>query len=291
MRYASIALILLVSCALASAVPVRADDGALPRVVAPRPTVAVAEFTGDDAATAKFIADALLTDLAQSRVLRLVERSQLDRAQTELHLRPEDAYGPERLQAFGRLVRADRLVVGSYLVRGDQIMVSARVLDVGTGRLVDGAGASVSGGANSLLVVVHRLAHLLHYKLTGAELTIDGEGAEPPDGSATVRRPADAAAAPRYRVGDATGGQNRLPQAGATDQAANGQSRAMQPPAQWQTPPQQYYDLAAQPVVPTYVPYYVPLYYGYPTFSFGWSTRRVPFGRFGRVVRPGMRRR
>ena len=61
-------------------------------------------------------------------------------------------------------------------LRGDRV-----VEDVSTGRLIEGAGANVTGDSGAILTVVHRLAHILHRKMTGADIAIDGEGADKTD--------------------------------------------------------------------------------------------------------------
>ncbi len=138
-------------------------------------TIAVADFTGNDKELGRFIADSVLTDLAQSSSLSLVERTEIRQAFTELKLQATGLTEPKKIKELGRLVSADRLLVGSFLIRENKIFVNARLLDVRTGRLSAGGAASVSGDKGDLLSISHRLARLFHKRLTGSELKLDEE--------------------------------------------------------------------------------------------------------------------
>lgn len=141
-------------------------------------TIAVADFSGYDPEVGRFIAETLLTDLAQSRLLHFAERSEIRRALDELKLQSTGLIDPQQITQLGKLVSADRLVVGSYLEAEDQIIINARLLDIGTGRLSEGGAGNVSGDRRNLLSLVHRLAHQFHRRVTGEDFVIDGEGAE-----------------------------------------------------------------------------------------------------------------
>ncbi|HLK61583.1 MAG TPA: FlgO family outer membrane protein [Chthonomonadaceae bacterium] len=143
-------------------------------------TIAVADFSGADPEVGRFIAETLLTDLAQSRVMHFAERSEIRRALDELKLQSTGLIDPQQVSQLGKLVSADRLIVGSYLEADDQIIINARLLDVGTGRLAEGGSGNVSGERRNLLSLVHRLAHQFHRRVSGEDFVIDGEGADPP---------------------------------------------------------------------------------------------------------------
>ncbi len=162
---------------------------------APALTIAVADFAGQDKELGRFLADTLLTDLAQSKKLHLVERSEIRQALTELKLQASGLAEPGKIKQVGKLVGADRLIVGSYFVRDNQFVLNARLLDVRTGRVVAGGAANVSGGPDSMLPLVHRLAHQFHKRVTGEAIIFDGEV---PDAPARLPDdpPADRMAAP-----------------------------------------------------------------------------------------------
>ena len=144
-------------------------------------TIAVADFSGADPEVGRFIAETLLTDLAQSRQMHFAERSEIRRALDELKLQSTGLTDPQQITQLGKLVSADRLIVGSYMEADDQIIINARLLDVGTGRLSEGGAGNVSGDRRSLLSLVHRLSHQFHRRVTGTDFVIDGEGAEVPN--------------------------------------------------------------------------------------------------------------
>src|SRR5579862_9795656 len=90
----------------------RADT--IPKDTADEPgvgvTVAVADFSGPDKDLGRFLADTLLTDLAQSKQLVLVERAQIGKTLTELKLQTSGLAEPSQVKRLGRLIGADRLI-------------------------------------------------------------------------------------------------------------------------------------------------------------------------------------
>jgi len=256
-----------------------------------RSAVAVADFSGDDPATGKFLADTLLTDLSQSRQMRMVERSEIKKAMDELKLQDTLVFEPQQARELGRLIRADELIVGSYLIRDGQVMVNARLLDLATGRVVSGGASNVTGDSHALFTVVHRLAHLLHRRVTGQDFVIDGEGSQPADPSGRAYARTNGSEAPSYHVGqqsDTRPAPAPAPRASDSSTANNYHVRESG-------------DVVAPPVVvpvpePVYVPYYYPYsypyydpYYLYPypysslsfSFVFGRGIHRGGFSRFG----------
>jgi TolB-like protein len=136
-------------------------------------TIAVADFTGDDRALGRLITETLLTDLAQSMRLTLLERAELRQAMTEMKLQSSGLTESKSAQQLGRLIGAERLVVGSYHRQSDDITINARVLDVATGRVSAGGAISLSGRSSQATQLTHRLAQALHRRLTGEELQLE----------------------------------------------------------------------------------------------------------------------
>jgi TolB-like protein len=136
-------------------------------------TVAVSDFAGSDRESSRFITETLLTDLAQSDQLHVVERAEFRQALTEFNLAPTSLFEPSQIRRIGRRLDADRIVVGSFFVRADRATLNARLLDARTGRPVPGGAANVSGDSSDLLALTHRLARLLHRHATGSDLTLD----------------------------------------------------------------------------------------------------------------------
>ncbi len=151
----------------------------LPSASTPGLSIAVADFSGADKELGRFLADTLLTDLTQSERLHMVERAEIGKALTELKLQSTGLAEPQDVKKVGRLLGADRLIVGSYLVREGQLIVNARLLDVRTGRVTPGGAANVTGNRDQVLVLVHQLAHRFHRRVTGADLLLENERVDP----------------------------------------------------------------------------------------------------------------
>jgi TolB-like protein len=162
-------------------------------------TIAVSDFTGADRELGRFLAETLLTDLAQSQTLHLVERTEIRKALTELKLQATGLFEPQQVKELGKMVRADRLIVGSFLLRDTLIIVNARLLDVRSGQLAPGGAANVSGDRNDLLLLTHRLARQFHRRVTGTDLRLDDadpqialSGDAQAQTAATTQNPVDA---------------------------------------------------------------------------------------------------
>lgn len=183
-----------------------AQETPAPTTTTSEAAIAVADFSGKDADFGRFLADTLLTDLAQSERLRLVERTEIRKALLELKLQSTGLVEPQQVQQLGKLISADKVIVGSYQSHNGTLTVNARLLEVGTGRLAPGGAANVSGNENVLLPLVHQLAHLLHKKITGTDFRIDGElePVDPAPASNISIRDADDTTAPVPGGGIAT---------------------------------------------------------------------------------------
>ncbi len=138
-------------------------------------SIAVADFSGVDKELGRILADTLLTDLSQSDQLRMVERSEIGKVLTELKLQSTGLAEPQDVKKVGNLLGADRLIVGSYLVRDNQLLINARMLDLRTGRVTQGGAANVEGNRDNVLLLVHQLAHRFHKRLTGNDLILENE--------------------------------------------------------------------------------------------------------------------
>lgn len=146
--------------------------------------IAVSDFVGKPVEIGQEIAETLGTDLAKSERITLVERAQLGKALRELRLQSTGLTEPAQARKVGKLVGADVIIVGSFYVRDNRIVINARVVDVRTGKVMAGRAENVQGKVSDLYVLLGDLANRLHLRLTGHELA----STEP----ATARRlPAD----------------------------------------------------------------------------------------------------
>lgn len=138
-----------------------------------RPIIAVADFPGTDREMGRFFAETLLTDLTRSERLQTLERAAVQQALADIELPPDSSFAPAQARSLGSRLHADRLIVGSYLVRDDQVILNARLLDAHSGLSVPGGAMNVAGSRKSLLEVTHRLSRLLHRRVTGGELLLE----------------------------------------------------------------------------------------------------------------------
>lgn len=147
--------------------------------------IAVSDFAGQPPEIGQEIAETLITDLAKSNRLNLVERAQLGQALRELRLQTTGLIEPAQAKRVGKLIGADAIVVGSFYTRDGQIVINARVVDVRTGQVMKGQAENVQGRLSNLYSLLGDLANRLHLRLTGVELA-SVEPSVPPSAPETV---------------------------------------------------------------------------------------------------------
>lgn len=86
------------------------------------------------------LAQLVITDLAKSRQVRVLERERMQTMLEEMRLSAEGRADPQSAVRSGRLLGAARVVQGSLAERGDQLRVDAAVVDVGTAGVAATAG-------------------------------------------------------------------------------------------------------------------------------------------------------
>jgi len=124
-----------------------ANEAALTTMPPESNTVAVMPFnyTGTNAdirPLTRGLAQLLVTDLAKSRQLRVLERERMQAILDELKLSDSGRAAPATALRSGRLLRAARVVQGSLAdLPGNELQVSAVVVDVAT----SGAGSPAAG--------------------------------------------------------------------------------------------------------------------------------------------------
>lgn len=154
--------------------------------------LAVSDFTGDNAALCQAVTETVLTDLAKSRKLTLVERAQLRQALSELRLQKTGLTETSDMARAGKIIGATHVVVGSVSLNEQRVILNARVLDVRTGALYAGVAVNTEGWSDELFTLAHELANRLHHRLTGESLPgfLEPSPQPPP-----TEQPATAAAA------------------------------------------------------------------------------------------------
>lgn len=118
------------------------------------------------------MADLLITDLARSRALQLVERARLGEILAELDLAATGRVDSSSAPRVGKLLQARRLILGTVdTLPSGEFRLSVRVADVETGAITQALDARAA--ATELLaaekVIVYRLFDALGVSVTPAE--------------------------------------------------------------------------------------------------------------------------
>ncbi|HEX5435548.1 MAG TPA: CsgG/HfaB family protein [Gemmatimonadaceae bacterium] len=125
-----------------------ANERAINPATLPAHTLGVAPFDVASSDTliaplAYGLADLLMTDLARSSQVQVVDRLRLDALLGELHLAASGRVDSATAPRVGKLVGARRLVVGNLAMRpGSQLMIEARVANAATQQIRQAVSAS-----------------------------------------------------------------------------------------------------------------------------------------------------
>jgi len=103
-------------------------------------TVAIAYFdnTGDEASMEKLkkgLADMLISDLSNVRMLKIVERDKLESILKEQKLSNTKEFDSSTAVTIGKLLGAKQIVVGSFFEMFGSLRIDARFIDVETGSI------------------------------------------------------------------------------------------------------------------------------------------------------------
>jgi TolB-like protein len=124
-----------------------AQESALAQMAPEANTVAVMPFaySGTDEQIrplTRGFAQLVVTDLAKSRQIRVLERERMQAIVDEMHLADSGRADPQTALRSGRLLRAARVVQGSLAPQGAELRVDAAVVDVASAGVAASAGAS-----------------------------------------------------------------------------------------------------------------------------------------------------
>jgi len=117
----------------------------------------------------KGLADMLITELSKIQALKVIERNQLQQMIEEMKLGQSGMVDAQTAQKVGRLLGAQTLLLGSYVVMfGGKMRIDARIVEVETGRTIEAE--EVTGKVKDLFKMVQKLsrkiAKALDVKLT-----------------------------------------------------------------------------------------------------------------------------
>ena len=120
------------------------------------------------------LADLLITDLSQSKLIRVVSGEVLYNILERLNQLEASAYSSDILSEVANRSRADRILVGNFTKAGDTFRINTALQDGRTGELF--GSESVEGvGERSFYMMVDELTRRIkaHFELTEEEITAD----------------------------------------------------------------------------------------------------------------------
>lgn len=109
-------------------------------------TVAITDFNdlqGKVTMLGRYIGEELITSLFQSKRVKIVERSQLEKALEELKFNATDLVDPDAAQQLGKVVGAEAIVTGTLSDIGRLIKLNSRIIKVETGEVIGAASAQI----------------------------------------------------------------------------------------------------------------------------------------------------
>ncbi|MCX6361597.1 MAG: FlgO family outer membrane protein [Armatimonadetes bacterium] len=110
----------------------------------------IAEFeniNGKGDAVPRILQEMLTTAFVKAKVLRVVERAQMDKALKELRLSLSDLVDPENRKKLGKILGATHILVGSVSEGARAVSIDARIVAVETGESIAAQDASVATAA------------------------------------------------------------------------------------------------------------------------------------------------
>jgi TolB-like protein len=103
----------------------------------------------------KGLADMLISDITGVPGVTVVERENIEKIIKEQERSLSDLYDEKSAIAIGRLLNANRLIYGSYIILKDTIRIDARLVDVATAKILNSF--EVSGAVNKVLTLQKEL--------------------------------------------------------------------------------------------------------------------------------------
>ncbi len=128
-----------------------------------RPWAAVADFTLDKSVKADISGSAIAVKLEQvfGNKYRLVTRSQVKKALTELRFQNSDLTDNSKAKQFGRMIGAEYLISGSIIQLGGKITIACQIFNVETGAIRQTAEVSTSNVDDLNYIVLREAADVL----------------------------------------------------------------------------------------------------------------------------------
>ena len=119
------------------------------------------------------ISDMLMTSLAQSEQVTVIERAQIDKAMQNFAFELSDVINAERTVKLGEWLGADAIVLGSFTKFGKTFRIDARLIDARTGELL--AGQNVKGEEGTVISMIDPLGRSLLESFLGKAAELKGQ--------------------------------------------------------------------------------------------------------------------
>jgi hypothetical protein len=147
------------------------------------------EARGVDAMTAQNVSDLLRTELFNTGLFRVIERSQMEALLAEQELQASGCTDTECAVQMGKMLACDKMLLGSVMKMGDALIINARIVDVEKAEMEFGDKANAENLAdlqNAVAEFARRLAKRIRRATPAASGGTTTPAADTPRGK-TVR--------------------------------------------------------------------------------------------------------
>jgi TolB-like protein len=142
-------------------------------------TVAVLDFEAKNISkeSAEAVTDLLRTELFNTGRFKVVEREKIRRIIDEHSFQSSGMTDSDRAVEIGRLLNAEKIMVGTVTKLGNTRLINTRMVDVQSGLVVLAESVKSMGGEDQLPTAITELAMSIAFKvgLEGAIIRIEGE--------------------------------------------------------------------------------------------------------------------
>ena len=133
--------------------------------------IAVGTFNSKNSNIVKIISMNIQSTLVDLKLFSVIEREQLDKVLNEQSLTLSGGINSEDAVKIGKLVNAKYLVVGNIIPIENKLLITSRVVDVQSGKiLVSAKGLAYLENVDSILKISTKIAYTIAEKITGKKL-------------------------------------------------------------------------------------------------------------------------
>lgn len=137
------------------------------------PVLAVVDFDGSNKEMSRSLTETVWTELAQCDGVQVVACRRTRQVMAIIAPKGIDQLDDGAIKHMARALHADRIVIGSFMLRDDNLLINARILDAATATMIRGGACSAGGGGKELQTVCRSLAAAVLQKVAAAAPTPD----------------------------------------------------------------------------------------------------------------------